>query len=264
MTTVRTRLVNPNDLVIPEVRVTNYMDGETREQFDASITGGGIMEPPLVMDDGQQLIVIDGRNRVEAAINQGMTKIQVVVRKGSLQDAVLENLATATLHGRPNPREILDVVVLLTEEEGLSSDDIVAKTGMTRNYIEDLLLLHKGDPDVLTAWQKSVIGKAHAQLLNNIEDEHMRSVLLTQCTEYNWTVKDLAEMRDEALNIQQEPAPEPTSEEPPAPVLVACFVTGIEAESTSMVYRPISREGIEIIVDIRRGLAKVAEADGGP
>lgn len=264
MTTVRTRIVNPNDLVIPEIRVTNYMDGETREQFDVSLAGRGIMEPPLVMDDGEQLIVVDGRNRVEAAINAGMTKIQVLVRKGSLQEAVLDNLATATLHGKPDPREILNVVVLLTEEEGLSSDDIAEKTGMTRNYIEDLILLHRGDPDVLLAWQKSVIGKAHAQIFNNIEDEHMRAVLLAQCIEYNWTAKVLAEMRDEALNIQQEPAPDPTPPEPSAPARVVCFVTGIEGDSTSMVYRPISREGIEMIVTLQRELEKAAAADGGP
>ena len=49
-------------------------------QLTASIKAVGLIQPPLVLQDGKKLVIVAGHRRVAAAIAAGLTEIQVLVQ----------------------------------------------------------------------------------------------------------------------------------------------------------------------------------------
>lgn len=254
----RIRTVDPRVLVIPEIRVNAVIPDDVREDFARSIRELGIEEPPLVYDTGEQLVVIDGRHRVEQAIASGKDRIQVFVRVGTLQDAVLANLKTNQLRGRPDPVDLVNVIKFLVDEELLTSDDIARRTGMSRDYIERLQWVGSTSAQVLAAFKEGRIGVGAAYVLARIEDEAVRLRLLDQCLAFGWSVKQLEEYRDEAAKIAQEPEVLPAPVAQQLPQLLTCEVCRQDHAPDQVVHKPICRECVGALADARRQRAEAA------
>lgn len=250
--TFRTKLVPPREILVPDVRVNARMDEELAQQFKNSIATTGLKEMPVCyMVDGE-LFVVDGRHRVEQAIAAGVERIQVAYREATKADVMLDNLATTFLKGKPDPVEVLEVIAALTSSEGLDSDAIAKRTGMTRDYVERLQAIAQTSPEVLAAFREGAIGVSIAYLLARVEKEDMRLRLLEQQLAFRWTAKDLEGRIKTAKEIAAEPEA-PRAEVAPAPAPAApCQVCGTVQPQADMKLFWIDARCIGDLADARR------------
>jgi ParB family chromosome partitioning protein len=125
------REIDVDEVIIPPERVTSVFDPEIYEEFLESVKKVGILVPILVMEVDGKLHLIDGLHRIRAAKDLGIKKIKAVVKKGSYDDLLIENIISARLRGKENPAQTAKVVKLLKDKHGYSWADISRKLGMS-------------------------------------------------------------------------------------------------------------------------------------
>ena len=187
------RRVAPSTIQVPEVRVTASWDEEHLSMFKESIQTLGQLEPILCVEQGEQLILVDGLHRLQEAIARGDSRVDVVSIPGSLQDVLLQNLVTNRLRGKTKTSEMVAVIAALSEEFGMDSDAIREKTGLSRDYIERLQWVSQAIPEVRGALDDDQIGVGHAYEIARYltPDEQFR--MLQLLLQYRWKVADLRE-----------------------------------------------------------------------
>jgi len=258
MTTVRTRTVDPAEILVPDVRVNAKMPADVAAAFAASVKDAGVLTPPLCIEQDGKLYVVDGRHRIGEAIAAGQKRIQVMVRQGTLQDVLLQNLATTHLTGRPDPREVLGVIEHLTVEEKLDSQEIAKRTGMPRDYIEGFQVIAQTGGPVREAFAVGDIGKNVALELAKVQDERIRLGLLEQAVQFSMTAQSVKEARKEAERLLKEPAASAAALISEPPKLTTCAMCDTAHESEAIRWNALCRACVAALPEIRKQLAAAA------
>ena len=120
-----------NEIIVPEDRVTSYFDPEIHQEFIESVRAEGVKVPILVMLVDGKYYLIDGLHRLSACKELGIPKIRAVVKKGTMDDLLVENIISARLRGRENPAQTAKVVKLLKDKFSYSWSDIGRRLGMS-------------------------------------------------------------------------------------------------------------------------------------
>lgn len=232
--TARLKSVDPRTIRVPETRVTSSFDSETIEMFKQSIKDLGILEPPVCMEDGEEIYVVDGLHRIIEAMNSGQKRIQVVVMPGDLREALLKNLALNNLRGKIKPTEVMNCVKSLYEDHHMGTDEIAKQTGFSRPYVERLIIISRAIPLVLEALDEGLIALGHAELLAKVEPAERQQIVLGQCIHYRLTVDRLKQfIADVATELEQRveaPPPPP----PAGPPMARCAYCGEELDVTAL------------------------------
>ncbi len=225
---MKLRRVKIDDIKIPEVRVTARMDEETAEQFKESIKTVGIDEPPKVYDVEGVYYLSDGLHRLLEARQAGMTHIDVIVREGTYEDVICNNLQSGHLRGKHPVSEMIKSVAYLWKEKGYDSIKIHEKTGLTQDYIEKLQKLSQLTPLILQGLDDGLIGVGQAFALTRITDPVTQESVYHTIKQYRFRGKELEGFIDDVLKLQT-PAPAPSGLIPEnKPVLVHCEYCGAE------------------------------------
>ena len=219
---MKLRRVDPKLISIPEERVTARMTEEQQTQFDASVKAIGIDEPIRVWQVGEELILSDGLHRLVSAINQGIERVDVLVREGTERDVLFHNLRSGHLRGKHPVSEMRRQIERAYKEYQLGIEDIVRETGLTQAYVEQLLLINELTPLCLEALDQDRIGVGHAAALVKIKDPVQQEVVLQQLLTYHWTVRQLQDHIHEVLALSLARPPAPHAGPPPPPQTVAC------------------------------------------
>jgi ParB-like chromosome segregation protein Spo0J len=193
--------VDPNDLKVPDVRITSTWDPEMLDMFKASIDADGITQPLVAIKEGETLWLVDGLHRRDEALLKGIQRVPVAVLDGSMRQVMTRNLYMNRLRGGIKASEMIQVVNWLQEKEHMSIDQIHAETGLKNDYIEKLLECARAEPEVLEELDKEAIGVGHAWELARIRDRdaQLRSFALVHT--YRLTVKATKDMIDETIKI---------------------------------------------------------------
>jgi len=262
MSKIRTITIDPSTIGIPDVRLTSHMPEELRQEFQTSIGEAGAFQPPLCIKTADGFVVVDGRNRIEAAINAGARTIQIAYREGELKDVLLQNLATGHMKGRPPASDLVKVIAELTTDQGLDSEEISKATGMSRDYVEKLMVISSAGDGVLSALEAGAIGVTVAHILASVQDLGMREILLDQQLQFRWTIPEFKEHVEKAIEIREEtPAPEPPAPSAPAKEpKETCIVTGERLPVDQLRRTWISADGVAILKEVKRA----AESEPAP
>jgi len=223
---MKLRRVKPDKIKVPETRVTARFDDETWEQFQSSIKEIGAVAPVICCEVEDELILVDGLHRLVEAQKSGATHIDVAIIPGDMVDVLTKNLFLDHMRGKTPPSEMVNVIEVLWKEFNLDSEQIAAKTGMTRDYVEKLQLISQLTPACREALDQGRIVIGHAAALTKIKDPVRQETVLRQQELYHWTVKELeGYIRDvEAIVKEREEAPAPT--EPRPPLKLRCAFCG--------------------------------------
>ncbi len=200
---MKLRWVDPRKISVPDVRVTSVFDSELLQEFKNSIKELGILEPPVCVDDGENLYIVDGLHRVIEAIEAKTKQIQVAVVEGTIKDVLIQNLSLNNLRGKINPTDTARVLKVLFDEQGMGVDEISKKTGFSEDRISKLLYISRAVPGVLSALDDGLIQLGHAFLLSKIEDRDVQDRVLAQQLIYHFKVSDLAQ-HIENVNAEKE------------------------------------------------------------
>ena len=227
-----------NIIKIPEIRVTAEMPEDLQEQFKESIKKSGVKNPLKIIYDKGEYILVDGLHRLIEAQMANQKEVPCVIVKGTLKQAMLENLATGKLQGRGKATDMIKVVKYLHDEEGMSIEEIAAQSGYKVDYLYDLLAIANAHPDLLLALDEEKIPLGAAKELARIPIPDVMLKMLYEVIYRRMTVRDVKEYVDltlEALELKKKKAEEAKKRPPPEFVPVTCWVCGDEAPAKDMV-----------------------------
>ena len=212
---MKLRRVNPHSIKVPEVRVTAHFDEELRERFGESIKAIGQLSPPLVYEVGEELVLCDGLHRLEEAIANGESTVEVAVLPGDMMDVLTKNLVVDHLRGKPYVSEMVTVFRVLYQDYNLDPDQISEKTGYPRNYIEKLLKIGEASSVVQEALDQGWIGVGHAFEISRLPYAVQQEEVIAKQRVYGFRVVDLKELVDNTLREMEQLKTAPPSEKPP-------------------------------------------------
>lgn len=213
------------EIEVPEVRVTAVYDDELQDQLASSLETVGQLQPIVLVEKGEGYELVDGLHRLIEAKNRGDKTIAAVVYPGDSGDALLLNLVTNRLRGKTKASEMVQVIGELTNVHHMDSDQIVARTGMTRDYIERLWKISEAHPAVVDALDKELIGVGVAFQISRLPDLLSQEEYVRTSQVYHMSVTDIKGFVDQVITYVNEPQPEPKQEphEPaPPPACEGC------------------------------------------
>lgn len=257
---MKLRRVKPDDIVVPEVRVTAKFDPEMWEQFRSSMKEVGAIAPIICIEVDEKLHLVDGLHRLIEARNNNEPAVNVAVIPGDEVDVLTKNLFIDHMRGKPPVTDMIKVIKELTETYHLDSEQIAEKTGMTRDYVEKLQKLSQLTPACLAALDEGKIGVGQAAELTRLPDPIKQEAVLWQLLQYGWKTKELHDYVSDVLEQIGLPQPE-EPEAPPRPTpTVQCNFCRRECELTEVANPNICREcSLILITAIKQAEAELAK-----
>jgi ParB family transcriptional regulator, chromosome partitioning protein len=167
----------PQMIAVDQIRpshqqVRTRFDAEPLGELAESIRLHGVLQPILLrrLADGYELIA--GERRWRAARLAGLTSVPAVVRSDDGNDAqlvlgLIENLQRTDL----NPIEEAGGLRRLTEEFGLTHEEVAQKIGKHRVSVSQSLRLLNGCPAIQSSVGAGVISAGHARALIGLESQ---------------------------------------------------------------------------------------------
>ncbi|MGZ4167707.1 MAG: ParB/RepB/Spo0J family partition protein [Solirubrobacteraceae bacterium] len=188
---------------------------QPRDNFDEaalvalseSIKVRGVLQPVLVRPlPGGTYELIAGERRWRAARLAELETVPAIVRHhedaASLEVALIENMARQDL----NPVEEARACAALTEELGLSREEVGQRVGRSRVAVSNLIRLLDLPDEALDAIQSGDLSEGHGRALLTARDHADRRRLARDAVHHDWSVREL-EQRARASRGDS-PAPE--------------------------------------------------------
>lgn len=170
-------------------------DEERLAELADSIKEHGLVQPVVVRphDGGFELIV--GERRWRAAQLAGLTVIPAVVKElesdaDVVEVALVENLQREDL----NPLEEASAFKYLTEELGLTQEEVSRRVGRSRPQVANTLRLLKLDPEIQAEIKSGNVTMGHAKALLSLGDRGSQAQLLRRILAKGLSVREAEEM----------------------------------------------------------------------
>lgn len=178
--------VSPNPLQ-PRMR----FDQGSIEELARSMRESGVIQPILVVPEGETYKIIVGERRWRAAQKAGLKKIPVLIRQipkeRQLEISLVENLHREDL----NPLEIAHVYQRLIRELDYTQEEIAARVGKDRTSVSNYLRLLNLPESVQNYLAENKISMGHARAILALEEAESQIALAREIVHQNLTVRDV-------------------------------------------------------------------------
>jgi ParB family chromosome partitioning protein len=183
----------PTDMVAPNPHQPRRdFDEEALVALAESIRVRGVLQPVLVRPlPAGTYELIAGERRWRAAGLAELETIPAIVRHhddaGSLEVALIENMARQDL----NPVEEARACAALTEELGLSREEVGQRVGRSRVAVSNLIRLLDLPDEALKLIISGQLSEGHGRALLTTPENADRRRLARQAVEGRWSVREL-------------------------------------------------------------------------
>lgn len=180
------------------------------EELTASIRLHGVLQP-LVVSPGPlpgEYTLVAGERRLEAARRAGLTAVPVVVREVSdreqLELALIENAQREDLA----PLEMAEAYRQLSEEFGLSHEEIALRVSKSRVSVTNTLRLLKLPASVRQTLTDGLLSEGHARALLSLPSAHAQAAAADNVIRRGLSVRQTEELVRRLLGQRAvQPAP---------------------------------------------------------
>lgn len=188
---IQTSKISPN----PRQPRANFDAGEL-DQLATSIREHGVIQPLIITagESAGSYTLIAGERRLMAAKLVELEEVPAIIREASDQElvelALVENVQRADL----GPLETAEAYRQLSEDFGLSHEEIAARVGKNRATITNTLRLIKLPEDVKEALVSGKISEGHARALLSLPSEEAQSAVLKSILKLTLNVRQTEEL----------------------------------------------------------------------
>lgn len=163
--------IDPEDIRPNPYQPRQIFDDEKIRELAASMVEHGVIQPLIVRREGGGYQLVAGERRLRAALEAGLDKIPVVVRSMSDREAMeislVENLQREDL----GALEEAEAYKRLSQEFGLTQEDISQRVGKSRSEVANTLRLLRLEPEVKKLINEGKITGGHGRALVGIPRE---------------------------------------------------------------------------------------------
>jgi len=201
-------LVQVRELPLESIEVSSHQPRrefaeEKLSELAASIQEHGVLQPIVVRELGNgRFQLIAGERRWRACKALGKERIPAVVREVSEIEAraisLVENLQRDDL----SPLEEAGVYRELTEEFGLTQEELARKVGKSRSHVANILRLLSLPPSLQELLHQRQLTVGHAKAILSLPDPGQREELGKLAAEKGLTVRDTEELVRRMLSAQ--------------------------------------------------------------
>jgi ParB family transcriptional regulator, chromosome partitioning protein len=187
---------------------------EALEELARSIRASGIVQPLVVRRIGARFQLIAGERRWRAAQRAALSRVPVVIRdvpeETALEMTLVENLQREDL----NPIEQAHAFQLLTDEFGLTQEQVAERTGKDRATIANAVRLLKLEEPIQELLEEGRLSAGHGRALLAIPDAKLRLALSKRIARGGMTVRQverLAARNAKPRTASAAPLPDPNT-----------------------------------------------------
>ncbi len=181
--------IKPNPLQ-PRVK----FDKESINELASSIKESGVLQPIIVVAEGNHYRIIVGERRWRAAQKIGLRKIPSLIRSmpkaQQLEISLVENLQREDL----NPLEIALAYQKLAQKLDYTQQKIAEKVGKDRTSVANYLRLLNLPKEIQDNLAESKISMGHARALIALEDPKLQISFSRQIIQNHLSVRDVEKM----------------------------------------------------------------------
>ena len=196
-----------NDIKPNENQPRKYFDTDKISKLAESIKEYGIIQPIVVVKEGDVYTIVAGERRWRAAKLLGLKEVPVVImgltKKELLEISLIENLQREDL----NPIEEAIAYKQLINDFHLTQEELGKKVGKSRAVITNCIRLLNLDNRVQSYLIDGVISEGHARLLLSIENFDVQYQVAQKIIDDNLTVRDtekyIKNLQKQKSNISQ-------------------------------------------------------------
>ena len=149
---------------------------EALEELSESIKQYGVLQPLVVMPDGDYYKVVAGERRLRASIMAGLKEVTVVIRefddKSLLQAALIENIQREDL----SEIECAKAYKKLSEEYNMTQEEIAKGVGKSRSAITNTMRLLLLPDEVIELIEAKKLSEGHARAVLALENVQIESL----------------------------------------------------------------------------------------
>lgn len=189
--------VDVEDLRPNSLQPRQDFDQEAIAELAQSIKEAGILQPLVVVPEGNHYKIVVGERRWRAAQKIGLTKVPAIVRQMNdaeqIEASLVENLQRKDL----NPIEVALAYQKLTQELHYTQDEVAEKVGKDRTSVANFIRLLKLPPDIQKMVAEGKISMGHARALITLTNPDQQIFLSRLIVEKNLTVREVEKMMSE-------------------------------------------------------------------
>lgn len=171
-----------------------HFDPVALQELAASIRETGILQPVVVVPQDDHYKIIVGERRWRAAQQAGMKKIPVLIRNMSqiqqYEASLIENLQREDL----NPIEIAGAYRKMSEDLGLSQQQIAAKVGKDRTSVANYIRLLKLPREIQEMLSTGQLSMGHARALVALEEPDLQLECARQASRRELSVRSVEKL----------------------------------------------------------------------
>ncbi len=173
----------------------SQFDPATLAELAASIQTHGLIQPLIVHAAGaERYTLIAGERRWRAAQLAGLTEAPAVIKEATPQEmlelALIENIQRADL----NPLEEGYAYQQLTQEFGLTHEEVAQRVGKSRPTISNMIRLLDLPANVQQAVTNGAISGGHARALCALSTPQQQTAVMHSIIQGQWSVRKTEEV----------------------------------------------------------------------
>ena len=186
--------VDVEDLRSNPLQPRQDFDPQSLAELASSIKETGILQPIVVVPEGNHYKIIVGERRWRAAQKIGLTKVPAIVRhlseKEQIEASLVENLQRKDL----NPIEIAHAYQKLIQELQYTQEQVAEKVSKDRASVANTIRLLKLPPEIQKMVAEGKISMGHARALITLENPDQQIFISRLILEKNISVRDVEKM----------------------------------------------------------------------
>lgn len=179
------------------------MDEEKLAELAASIKEHGLIQPLIVTQSGTGYALIAGERRWRASQLAGLEEVPVVIKEATpqamLELAIIENIQRADL----NPLEEAYAYQQLTDEFGLTHEQVAQRVGKGRSTITNLIRLLELPENIQQAVTDGRISGAHARALLPLPTPEVQTSAMNQIISLSLSVRQTESLVKKLLTAKK-------------------------------------------------------------
>jgi len=169
-------------------------DEEELQNLANSIKEHGLIQPVVVVKEGNIYNLVVGERRWRAAQKAGLSKIPALIKKKEevrlLEMAIVENIQRENL----NPLEEAEAFGQLLEEFGLTQEQLAVKVGKNRSTVANILRLLNLPQEVKENLRKGLISSGHARAILMLDREDAQILFCDKIIREGLSVRQAEEL----------------------------------------------------------------------